>query len=124
KWSDVIKAPMATAGPMSATLTHFARGVAFAQLGDIPAAEREQQAFEAARKTLGDDNGLFQNPPKAIARVAAGLIDGRIAEAQGDRAKALRAYERAVEAQDALDYDEPADWFYPVRETLGAALIG
>jgi tetratricopeptide (TPR) repeat protein len=123
KWSDVIKAPMATAGPLSRALSHCARGVAFAQLGDIPAAEREQQQFEAARKTLGDDNGLFQNSPKAIASVAAGIIDGRVAEAQGDRAKALRAYERAVEAQDALDYDEPADWFYPVRETLGAALI-
>ena len=36
---------------------------------------------------------------------------------------AVRAYQRAVEAQDALDYDEPPDWFYPVRETLGAALF-
>ena len=123
KWPDVIKAPIATAGPMSSTLSHFARGVAFAQLGDIPAAERERQEFEAARKTLGDDPGLFQNSPRAVADVAAGVLDGRIAEAKGDRSMAVRAYQRAVEAQDALDYDEPPDWFYPVRETLGAALF-
>ena len=24
---------------------------------------------------------------------------------------------------DQLSYDEPADWFYPTRETLGAALL-
>ena len=25
--------------------------------------------------------------------------------------------------QDELNYDEPADWYYPVRESLGAALL-
>jgi hypothetical protein len=28
-----------------------------------------------------------------------------------------------VLAEDALSYDEPADWFYPTRESLGAALL-
>ena len=123
KWADVIQTPIASAGPMSTALSHYARGVAFAQLGDLPAAEREQQDFESARKTLGDDPGIFQNSPKAIATVAAGLLSGRIAEAKGNRAQALDSYRSAVDAQDALDYDEPPDWFYPTRETLGAALI-
>ena len=123
KWNDVIAMPVAASGPMSSTLSHFARGVAFAKLGDVAGAQREREAFEAARKTLTDDPGFYQNPPKAVAVVAAALLDGRIAEAQGDRATAIRAYQRAVEAEDALDYDEPADWFYPTRETLGAALL-
>ena len=25
--------------------------------------------------------------------------------------------------QEPLNYDEPADWYYPVRESLGAALL-
>jgi hypothetical protein len=29
----------------------------------------------------------------------------------------------AVAVQDGLKYDEPADWFFPVRESLGAALL-
>jgi len=123
KWADVIGAPIAASGPMSTSLSHFARGVAFAKTGDVAAAERERDEFEAARKTLGDDYGVYQNSPKAIANVASGVLDGRIAEAKGDRAQAIRAYQRAVEAEDALDYDEPADWFYPVRESLGAALL-
>jgi tetratricopeptide (TPR) repeat protein len=123
KWDEVIKSPLSTAGPMSTALSHYARGVAFARLGDVASAEREQQEFENARKTLGDDPGIFQNSPKAVAAVAAALLEGRIAEAKGKRGPALTAYRNAVAAQDALDYDEPPDWFYPTRETLGAALI-
>ena len=26
-------------------------------------------------------------------------------------------------AEDALKYDEPPDWYYPTRESLGAALV-
>ena len=29
----------------------------------------------------------------------------------------------AVAVQDALKYDDPAGWFFPVRESLGAALL-
>jgi hypothetical protein len=28
-----------------------------------------------------------------------------------------------VLAEDRLNYDEPPDWFYPTRESLGAALL-
>jgi tetratricopeptide (TPR) repeat protein len=65
----------------------------------------------------------MQNSPKNVARVADGILNGRIAEARGDREAALAAYRRAVEAEDTLDYDEPPDWFYPARETLGAGLL-
>ena len=30
---------------------------------------------------------------------------------------------QAITIQDSLKYDEPPDWFYPVRETLGAVLL-
>jgi tetratricopeptide (TPR) repeat protein len=123
KWEDVVRAPEVQVGPLSTVLSHFARGVAFARMGDIPAAEREHQQFEDARKALTDDPGFMQNSPRNVARVAGGILDGRIAEAKGDRARAMRAYQRAVEVQDTLDYNEPADWFYPARETLGGALL-
>src|SRR5438105_6531920 len=123
KWSDVIGAPQAQPGPLSTVLSHFARGVAFTQLGDVGGAQREHEMFETARKSLTDDPGIMQNSPKDVASVADGILDGRIAEAKGDHESALAAYRRAVAAQDALNYDEPPDFFYPVRETLGAALL-
>ena len=123
KWSEVIATPAPNAGPTSTVLSYAARAIAFARLGDVPAAERERAAFQESRKALTDDPGIFQNSPKSLALVAEAVVDGRIAEAKGDGESAVRAYRRAVEAEDALDYDEPADWFYPTRETLGGALL-
>src|SRR5262249_53121815 len=44
-------------------------------------------------------------------------------EARGDRAGAVALWRKAVEADDALAYDEPPAWYYPTRESLGAALL-
>ena len=55
--------------------------------------------------------------------VALAVLDGRIATAKGDRKAAIGHFEAAVAIQDKLAYNEPADWYYPVRETLGAALL-
>jgi tetratricopeptide (TPR) repeat protein len=102
---------------------HFARGVAFARLGNVLGARSEQKDFEAACAQVADDNAMFQNSQRRIAEVAARVLSGRIAEADGDTAAAIADYEAAVSLEDALNYNEPADWFYPVRETLGAALL-
>jgi tetratricopeptide (TPR) repeat protein len=51
------------------------------------------------------------------------VLDARIAEAGGDAAAAIASWRKAVEAQDALAYDEPPGWYYPTRESLGAALL-
>jgi tetratricopeptide (TPR) repeat protein len=123
RWKEIIDAPLANAGPLSTVLSHYARGVAFARLGDVGSAEKEHEAFEEARKALTDDPGILQNSPKLIARVAGGIVDGRIAEAKGDRERALSRYRRAVEVADTLNYNEPPDWYYPPRETLGGALL-
>jgi tetratricopeptide (TPR) repeat protein len=123
KWTDVIRAPMAAAGPYSTAASHFARGVAFAALGNIAGAQSERRMLEEARGKLTDDPGVTQNSPKDLAKVAANVLDARIALASGDRAAAIAAYRKAIEVEDTLNYDEPPDWFYPVRESLGGALL-
>ncbi|MBV8520157.1 MAG: hypothetical protein JO197_22375 [Acidobacteria bacterium] len=123
RWTDILKVPETAPGPLSTAFLHFARGLAYAHLGNVPGAERERAAFATASAQLGDDVGFLQNSPKKLATVAGALLDGAVAASSGDRAAAVAAYRRAVEAEDALDYNEPADWFYPTRETLGAALL-
>jgi tetratricopeptide (TPR) repeat protein len=54
--------------------------------------------------------------------VATSVLDARIAEAKGDRKAAIESWKNAVAAEDALNYDEPPSWYYPTRESLGAAL--
>jgi len=123
RWTEVLRAPDQSAGPISSAFRHFARATAFARLGNVAGARSEQRAYEADAAKLTDDTGFLQNSGKALAAVMAPLIEGRIAEAEGNRAAAVAAYRRAVDAEDALNYNEPADWFYPTRETLGTALL-
>jgi predicted Zn-dependent protease len=47
----------------------------------------------------------------------------RIADAEERRADAIALLTEAVAKEDRLAYDEPSDWFFPVRHLLGAALL-
>ena len=124
RWNDIVGGKFETPGPMSTAFLHFARGVAFAQVGNIAGAESERKAFDEARaKIAPEETGVFQNPETKVLAVAAEVLNGRMAMARGDNAGAIAAYRNAVAAEDALDYDEPADWFAPTREALGAALL-
>ena len=39
------------------------------------------------------------------------------------RERAIKLWQQAVAAADPLPYDEPPIWFYPIRESLSAALL-
>jgi tetratricopeptide (TPR) repeat protein len=64
-----------------------------------------------------------QNHTAQIYRIASDILAGRIASAKGDRSSAIKLLHDAVANQDQLLYNEPADWYYPVRETLGGMLL-
>jgi len=55
--------------------------------------------------------------------MATHILDARIAMAGGNKDESIRHWRTAVEIQDTLNYDEPPDWYYPVRESLGGALL-
>jgi tetratricopeptide (TPR) repeat protein len=59
-----------------------------------------------------------------VLAIAQASLDARIAAAKKDSEAAISAWRAAVGAQDRLAYDEPPPWYYPVRESLGAALFG
>src|SRR5438552_1688046 len=48
------------------------------------------------------------------------LALAKIAQLTGDQQAAVEYLRLAVAAQDALSYDEPPAWPWPVRENLGA----
>ena len=43
--------------------------------------------------------------------------------AQNNNASAASKLQEAVTIQDSLNYGEPPDWFFPVRESLGGVLL-
>ena len=62
-------------------------------------------------------------PAPDLMRLARRLIDARVAQAGGDAQAAVAAFREAAAIQDRLPYLEPPYWYYPVRQSLGAALL-
>jgi tetratricopeptide (TPR) repeat protein len=104
----------------STALWHFGRAIAFAAKGKRQDALQEKNAFEDARSTIPKDWLWLNNKASDILVLASAILDARIAE--NDRAS-IPYWERAVALEDSLVYDEPPPWFYPVRESLGGALL-
>ncbi len=63
------------------------------------------------------------NQSQHILEIAAHSLSGEIAATEGDFEVAIDRLERAVEREDALNYDEPPSWYYPTRQALGAVLL-
>lgn len=103
---------------------HYARAVGYARKGMQSNSQGEIDALAAIERG-GDFKPLadWGVPGQEIVRTARAVATGRLAEARGDLPAAIKAYEEGVALQDALPYTEPPYWYYPVRQSLGAALL-
>ncbi len=125
-WDEVLKLP---APPSSLAMTtafwHLARGVGFAARNQIAMAEAEQKILATAQKETPAylEFSFYSNKAQTFLDLAAAILDARIAAAKGEHEQAIEHWEKAVEIEDRLYYGEPPEWFYPVRESLGAALL-
>lgn len=124
KWDDVLAMPQPDASlPTAVALWHFGRGVAFAGKKKVDAASAEKVLFNEAVAKVPADAMMNLNTSHALIGVADAMLDAKIADAFGDPDYAIPAWRTAVALQDGLAYDEPPAWFYPMRESLGAALL-
>lgn len=124
RWDDVLTLSKPESGmPLLTVLWHFGRGVAYAKKGQAVDAELERTAYREVSRTIKPETPWNLNSTSDMLKVADAVLDARIAQARGDALGAIAAFARAIEVEDALSYNEPADWYYPVRESLGAALI-
>jgi tetratricopeptide (TPR) repeat protein len=126
RWDDVLELPAPSPGlAMINAFWHFGRGSAFAAKGQIANAEKERQIVAIVLKETPPDVefSFYFNKAQHFLDLAKNILDARIAAAHGDHTQAISSWEKAVEVQDNLYYGEPPEWFYPVRESLGGALL-
>ena len=124
RWEEMLAQPKPEASmPLTTAIWHYGRGLAYAAKGDVPRAGAERQQLADAIEKTPADAPYGYNTARAFLTIAEQVLDARIASARGDRKTAIDDLRRAVAGQDAFNYDEPPDWYYPVRESLGAALL-
>ncbi|MBV8053170.1 MAG: hypothetical protein JOZ80_18425, partial [Acidobacteriaceae bacterium] len=126
-WNQILA--MAQPDPSMKTTTvfwHFARGMALASTGKVSEAEGEYKIVAEAERATPLDVVFampVNNKAKDIMKVAENVLGAQIALAKKDNAAAVVMFREAVAVQDSLKYGEPPDWFFPVRESLGATLL-
>ncbi len=126
-WNEILKMPQPEASMKTATVFwHFARGMALAGTGKVKDAEAEYKIVSDAEAATPPDV-VFQMPinnkAKDIMKIAKDVLGAKIAVAKKDNSGAIVMLREAVAIQDTLKYGEPPDWFFPVRESLGATLL-
>jgi tetratricopeptide (TPR) repeat protein len=104
---------------------HHARGMAKAAKGDLAGAESELAELKKiqANPELAKIYISTPNTADKIVAVSAGMLAGDIAYRRKNYPAAIAALEGALRAEDAIAYNEPEDWQYPVRLLLGAVLL-
>lgn len=125
KWEDILKEPHPHEGLMFAkAIWHYARGVAFAAQGEGASAEAELAELTPLKDNVSVrflDSRDY--PGSMLVSIAIDLLRGEIAHRSGDHDGAVEHFEQAVALQDQLPYTEPPFWYYPTRQSLGAALL-
>jgi tetratricopeptide (TPR) repeat protein len=102
----------------------YARGVALAARRDFAGAAAAADAIGTLERTA--DFKLLKEsniPAQEVLRIAQTLILARVAQVKGDTSTAIVQFEQAAALQDALPYTEPPYWYYPIRQSLAAALL-
>jgi tetratricopeptide (TPR) repeat protein len=105
---------------------HFSRGMALAGKGKADEAEAEYKIVSAAEAATPEDMVFampVNNKAKDVMKIAEKVLGAKIALVNKDTNGAIAMLREAVATQDTLKYNEPPDWFFPVRESLGAALL-
>jgi tetratricopeptide (TPR) repeat protein len=127
RWDELIamQAPVART-PALRVFWLYSHGSALAARGQLAQAEDEEKQLAALEKATPRED-IFMLPVEnhswQIFRIADTVLAARIAAARGDKRRAVTLLQDAVAQQDQLLYDEPPDWYFDTRESLGGMLL-
>ena len=126
RWQELLSVPNPdTTSAGSTFFWHFARSCAFASTGNLSRAKLERENAASVYRDLSPEHQVpMIGQWKVVHALATAIMDARIAAASGDKESAISFWRSASVAQSELDYfAEPPAWYYPVSESLGAALF-
>jgi tetratricopeptide (TPR) repeat protein len=126
KWQEIIDKPLPEDRDLycvTTSLTHYAKGVAFAATGKIHEAEEQKTLFQESLSRIPKARRLHNNTCHDILAVAAEMLDGELEYRKGNFDAAFAHLRKSIELEDNLPYDEPWGWMQPTRHAFGALLL-
>ena len=126
KWQEIIDQDLPADSDLycnTVAMLHYAKGVAHAALGNVPAAEAEQALFRKAAQRVPKSRQIHNVPCVQLLAIAEQMLAGEIAYRRGEHEAAFARLRGAIALEDGLPYDEPWGWMQPIRHALGALLL-
>ncbi len=115
KWDDILTHPNPTNQYAYLKLFwHYTRGIAFLRKNNLKDAQEELDFISARDKNLGYES---------IAKVIYEVLAGEVEAFKGNYEVSISHLKNATIFEDDLGYNEPAAWYIPTRQTLGAVLL-
>ena len=121
RFDEVIEVTKRPEREVPAGIWDFAQGYARLKQGDMDFAKLYLARVQKTATT--SEQEFRQHPAKRLLGVLDGILDGEILLAEKNLSDAIAAFERAVQLDDELEYDEPEPLPFAARHWLGAALI-
>lgn len=102
---------------------HYARGMAFLANDQVDSARQHLDKLKivAANDILKEV--IIMNHAYDLLQIATRVLEGEISAKNDEYDQAIALLEEAIRIEDELLYNEPPDWFFPVRHNLGTVLI-
>jgi len=121
-WAEAAKLqPSPSRFPFTEAITHFARGLGLARVGEPAAAENEASRLVTLRKALADQNNTYWSNQVEVQALA---VNGWIALARGNRDAALKFMRGAADLEDSMEkHIVTPSPVVPARELLADMLL-
>lgn len=125
-WQDILQARAPEKDlKYPSVIWHYAQGMARLSQNQLPAAKQQLAAMKSIMTdtrikdlTIWGINSVFD-----LCIIAAKTLEAEIAAKEKKFPAAISLLQEAVKQEDALNYNEPPDWFFSVRHHLGAVLL-
>lgn len=124
KWDAILAEPQPDIdAPYVQGIWHYARAMALVHTGKPRRASDELGALKRIAQETDFEGTVGFADPAVLLTIASNVVGAELEAKRGDYDEAISLLEQAVRLQDSLMYNEPPDWYYPVRHTLGAVLL-
>ena len=124
-WDKILERQLRDSLLYPQAISHYARGMAFLGKNDLPQAKTELRKLEAlARDGSFKEMRIWEiNSMQSVVDIATKVLKGEILASEGKFDESIIQLKEAVALEDDLNFQEPPDWFFSVRHSLGAVQI-
>ncbi|KAM0339086.1 hypothetical protein ACHAPQ_001926 [Fusarium lateritium] len=126
KWEEIIDTPLPEDQKLLCVTTatlHYAKGVAYAALGNVEEAAKQRELFLAARDRVPPTRSAYPNNCLDVLEVAEAMLDGELEYRRGNIEVAFEHLRKSIDLDDDLHYAEPWAWMQPARHAYAALLM-